>query len=361
MVNIVRYCSRVCIAVKSARNAAWFFQPAKGFNSAYNKVSTFLFFPCPGKFSKELGMKLGIVLPNVGPLNSREGIQAVSTEAEKIGLDSLWVTERLLYPLHPKQVYAGRFAVWPEGYKSVLDPLDTLVFAASITEKIRLGTSLLDFPFYNAARLAKRIATMDVLSGGRAVICAGLGWSEDEFLASGVPFQQRAGRTAEMIRALTALWGPDPVEFHGKYFEAPASIFGPKPIQKPRPPLLLGGFAPGALRRAARLADGFNPIIRPNATEAEKFFLAAHQAWQEAGRAPAKPLIVARVNHGFITDQPIQAERLFMTGSIDQVRGDLEKLADWGATEVFFDIKTDSLQTLLDQARKLHQAGYTLE
>jgi alkanesulfonate monooxygenase SsuD/methylene tetrahydromethanopterin reductase-like flavin-dependent oxidoreductase (luciferase family) len=84
-------------------------------------------------------MKLGIVLPNVGSLNSREGIQATSLEAEKIGLDSVWVTERLLYPVHPKQVYAGRFETWPEGYKSVLDPLDTLVFAAGITEKIRLG------------------------------------------------------------------------------------------------------------------------------------------------------------------------------------------------------------------------------
>jgi probable F420-dependent oxidoreductase len=302
-------------------------------------------------------MKLGIVLPNVGPLNSREGIRTTSMEAEKMGLDSLWVTERLLYPVRPKQPYAGRFETWPEGYKSVLDPLDTLVFAAGITDKIRLGTSLLDFPFYHAARLAKRIATLDVLSGGRTIICAGLGWSEDEFLASGVPFHQRAGRTAEMIKALNALWGPDPVEFHGKYFEVPASIFGPKPIQKPRPPLLLGGFAPGALRRAARLADGFNPIVRPNAAEVEKFFLAARQAWQEAGRLPAKPLIVARVNHGFISGQPIQGERAFMTGSIGQVRGDLEKLATWGATEVFFDFKAFTLESLLDQARKLSQAG----
>ncbi len=300
-------------------------------------------------------MKLGIALPNVGSLNSREGIRTTAMEAEKMGLDSLWVTERLLYPVRPKQPYAGRFETWPEGYKSVLDPLDTLVFAAGITDKIRLGTSLLDFPFYNAARLAKRIATLDVLSGGRTIICAGLGWSEDEFLASGVPFHQRASRTTEMIKALTALWGPDPVEFHGKYFEMPASIFGPKPLQKPRPPLLLGGFAPGALRRAARLADGFNPIVRPNEMEAEKIFLAARQAWQEADRAPAKPLIVARVNHGFISDQPIQAERAFMTGSIGQVRGDLEKLAAWGASEVFFDIKTDSLQKLLDQAGKLRE------
>ena len=303
-------------------------------------------------------MKLGIALPNVGSLNDRQGILTTAKEAEKLGLDSLWVTERLLYPVHPRQPYAGRFETWPEGYKSVLDPLDTLVFAAAITEKISLGTSLLDFPFYNAARLAKRIATLDVLSGGRAIICAGLGWSEDEFLASGVPFNQRVGRTAEMIRALTALWGPDPVEFHGKYCQVPASIFGPKPLQKPRPPILLGGYAPAALARAARLADGFNPVVRPNAAEAEKYFLAANQAWREAGRLPAQPRIVVRVNHGLILDQPLPPDRLFLTGSIQQVHADLEKLQAWGATDVFFDIKVGPIQNILDQARKLRQAGW---
>ena len=110
---------------------------------------------------------------------------------------------------------------------------------------------MLDFPFYTPARLAKRIATLDVLSNGRAVIGAGVGWSEDEFIASNVPFSQRSGRMTEMIHALNALWGPDPVEFHGKYYDVPATIFNPKPLQKPRPPLLLGGFAPAALKIAA--------------------------------------------------------------------------------------------------------------
>ena len=134
----------------------------------------------------------------------------------------------------------------------MLDPLDALVFAAALIEKIRLGTSVLDFPFYTAAQLAKRIATLDVLSNGRAVIGGGVGWSEDEYSASNVPFKKRGARTEEMIEALIALWGPDPVEHHGKFYDIPQTLFNPKPIQKPRPMMVMGAFSPDAMDRAAR-------------------------------------------------------------------------------------------------------------
>ena len=91
-----------------------------------------------------------------------------------------------------------------------------------------------------------------------------------------------------MIQAFNALWGPDPVEFHGKFFEVPASIFNPKPVQKPRPPLLLGGSAPAALARAARMTDGSNPVAGPNASSIEQFFSAAQEAWNNADREPNK-------------------------------------------------------------------------
>jgi probable F420-dependent oxidoreductase len=279
-------------------------------------------------------MKLGLALPSLTPLGTRQNILSFAREAERCGYASLWVTERLLYPVQPKQLLRGQ--PWPDVYKYALDPLDTLVFVSGVTQKIRLGTSVLNFPMYAPARLAKRIATLDVLSNGRAVICAGLGWSEDEFEASNAPFERRGARMAEMIQALNALWGPDPVEFHGQFYTVPASIFNPKPVQKPRPPLLLGGFAPAALARAARLADGFNPVARPTAEETERFFIAARQAWQDAGRAPAQPEIIVRVNHGYISEHALGDERQFLTGSLDQVRDDVGRLAAWGATELFF-------------------------
>ena len=302
-------------------------------------------------------MKLGLALPNLTPLGTRENIIIFAQEAEGLGYDSLWTTERLLFPVQPRQLQMG--APWPDVYRYTLDSLDTLIFVAGVTKKIRLGSSVLDFPFYQPAHLAKRIATLDVLSGGRAVIGAGLGWSEDEFIASGVPFTQRSGRFNEIIQAINVLFGPDPVEFHGKYYDIPATIFNPKPLQKPRPPLLIGGFAPAALARAAKYGDGFNPVAPPDGKYFKGFFPMAQQAWEAAGRGPEKPQIVVRVNHGYLTGPPIQGERKFLTGSVEQVREDMGKLAEWGATEVFFDIKRnffkqpDGFQKMMEVVNQL--------
>ncbi len=305
-------------------------------------------------------MKIGWGLPGFGPLGTRDNVLILAREAEKLGYHSLWVGERLLYPTKPRQLMGG--APWPPNYAQSLDTLGTLLFVAGVTEKVRLGTSTLDLPFHQPAHLAKAIATLDVLSNGRAVVAAGQGWSEDEYIASGVPFSQRTGRFVEIIQALKALWAPDPVEFHGKYYEIPQTQFNPKPIQKPHPPLLIAAFAPAAVARAARLADGFNPIARPTAAETQQSITAELQAWREAGREPAAPEIVVRVNDATITDQPVEKDRAFLTGSLAQVREDVQQMASWGATEVFFAGsrlaygKPDAMNVLLDQMTKLRNA-----
>jgi probable F420-dependent oxidoreductase len=302
-------------------------------------------------------MKLGLTLPNLTPTGTRQNVLDLAHEAERLGYDSLWVTDRLLYPTNPRQLFMGR--PWSEVYRYALDPLDTLIFAAGATEKIRLGTSLLDFPMYVPAHLAKRIATLDVLSNGRAVIGAGLGWSEDEYIASNVPFEKRGARMTEMIQALTTLWGPDPVEFHGKFYEIPATYFNPKPLQKPRPPLLIGGRAPQALQRAARLADGFNPVASADAGQAKQALQEMIQAWQAAGRTSDSLQIVVRVNHGYIAETPIETDRPFLAGSVEQVRLDVQHLGEWGAGEVFFNpvgvfgLQTDGFSKIMRQVELL--------
>lgn len=302
-------------------------------------------------------MKIGIGLPNFGVAGTRDNILALSREAEKLGFDSLWCGERLLYPTNPKQLPGG--TAWPVAYQYSLDTLETLTFAAAVTEKIRLGTSTLNLAFHNPAILAKAIATLDVLSNGRTIIAAGQGWSEDEYDASGVPFSERTGRTVEIIHALNALWGPNPVEFHGKYYNVTSTDFNPKPLQQPRPPMLMASFAPAAMLRAARLTDGFNPIGRPSAAENEQTLKAELQAWRDAGREPAKPMIVMRVNHTIISDQPLGEDRKFLTGSVEQVRQDVSQLEAWGATEIFFASiaigagDAEGLRKQLDQMSKL--------
>ncbi|KKM03644.1 hypothetical protein LCGC14_1772320, partial [marine sediment metagenome] len=127
-------------------------------------------------------MRLGFNLPQIGPAAGPEAIVRVAQRAEELGYDSVWVTERLLYPIEPQTPYmATPDGSLPEAYKTVLDPLEALTFVAGQTSRVALGTSILDMPYYNPVMLARRLTTLDVLSGGRLRLGLGLGWSQDEF------------------------------------------------------------------------------------------------------------------------------------------------------------------------------------
>ena len=209
-------------------------------------------------------MELGFALPHLGPIASRDNIRQVAVEAERLGYHSLWTNERLLKPVNPKTPYPGN----PEGvldwqYETVFEHLTALTYASALTERIRLGVSLINLPFHNPVQLAKRIATMDHLSNGRIDVGLGLGWSEDEADVTNTPFATRGRRGGEYIQAMKALWAPDPVEFHGDFVDVPLTEFGPKPVQAPHPPLYMGAFAPVALTRAGRIADGFTACCAP--------------------------------------------------------------------------------------------------
>ena len=136
------------------------------------------------------------------------------------------------------------------------DPIETLTFIAAKTEKIGLGTSVIDIPYYNPVMLARRLTTLDVLSGGRLRLGMGLGWSEDEHEAAGASMKGRGKLADEFIRVLKAIWTTDPVEFHGERYNIAKSHILPKPLQKPHPPIYLAAYAPSAMKRVAAMADG---------------------------------------------------------------------------------------------------------
>jgi len=200
-------------------------------------------------------MKVGMLLPQVGENTTRENILYVAKEAEKEGFDSVWVLERLLWPLKPQTPYGTHDGSLPVEYQNVLDPLTTLTYVAGNTDQISLGTSIIDMLFHNPVVLAKRFATLDIVSNGRAIAGMGIGWSKDEYEVSGIPYKDRGARADEFLQALKRIWTDDVVEFKGQFYSIPASKIGPKPIQKPHPPILLGGFGPKTFSRIVNYAD----------------------------------------------------------------------------------------------------------
>jgi probable F420-dependent oxidoreductase len=179
-----------------------------------------------------------------------EGIIASARKAEELGFDALFVNDHIIVDSTP-QVLSS----WGNTY----DPLVVLSYLAACTTRIRLGTSVLIMPYRNPIATAKMFASLDQMSGGRVIAGVGAGWNAAEFAALGVPFQERGARTTEYLRLWQACWAPGTVSFHGKFFNFDDMHVMPKPLQRPHPPLWIGGSSRAALRRAARFAQVWQP------------------------------------------------------------------------------------------------------
>jgi probable F420-dependent oxidoreductase len=204
-------------------------------------------------------MKVGLVVPQFGINASKENITNFIHLAEKEGFESLWVYDRMLYPTNPQQPYPGTpdKREWPEYFKNNLDPLTTLSFIAANTTKVNLGTCIIDMLFHNPITLAKEFTTIDILAEGRTICGLGIGWSKDEYLAANIPYEKRGERANEILEAMKKIWTDDVVEFNGKFYKIPKSIIDPKPIQKPHPKILLGGFSKNTFERMTKYGDGY--------------------------------------------------------------------------------------------------------
>ena len=304
-------------------------------------------------------MKIGFALPNVGPVSTPEAVVKVAQRAEALGYHSLWTIERLLWPVKPQTPYpVTPDGTLPEAYKHVLDPLETLTFAAAHTKTVTLGTSVLDIPYYNPVMLARRLTTLDYLSNGRVRLGLGLGWSKDEMDAVGSDLRKRGAMADEFVQVLKAIWTTNPVEFHGKFYQIPKSYIGPKPVQKPHPPVYMAAFAPAAMKRLATLADGWNPVAIPVDGMAQ-MFAGVKQMAKDAGRDPSSLAMVVRANLE-INDKPAGDKRMIFSGTIEQIKEDIAGCKSIGAHELFFDPvfspgaqSLDRWLSLMDQLRKL--------
>ena len=281
-------------------------------------------------------MKIGCSLPQSGELASPENLIRVATHAEKLGYDSVWVFERLLWAVNPRDPYPpSTRGSWPTNFQNVFDPIETLTFVAAHTRNVRLGTSVLVLPYHQPILLARRLATLDVLSNGRLEICGGVGWSRDEFEAMGVSFERRGARTDEMIEALLAIWSQDPVKFEGQFYHIPEAKIGPKPIQQPRPPFYLAGFGQYTFDRIARFADGWNPAV---VRDFDSFEAQVNQLQESAARAGRQPLEVVLLTVPFVMENSIGHVRRPLMGTLDELREDLNRLARTGVTHIIFSL-----------------------
>ena len=208
-------------------------------------------------------MDFGVFFVNVGNYAQPEPFSLLVTGAERAGFESAWTVEHVVIPVGYRAAYpydkSGKLPM-PEG-TDLPDPLLPLAYAAAKTERIKLGTGILILPQRHPFYVAKEAATLDVLSGGRLLLGIGIGWMKDEFDALGIPFGERAGRTDESIRALRSLWKGEAEAFDGEFYRWGPVEMNPKPVRAEGVPIVVGGHAEGAARRAARFGDGFFPAL----------------------------------------------------------------------------------------------------
>ena len=197
-------------------------------------------------------MNVGVWIPNCRHLATPEIIRSTAVRAEHLGYDSIWVSDHVVVP-HANVVNFG---------ETVFDPLVTLAVVAGATSRVRLGTTVLIVPYRNPVVTAKMVSSLDALSGGRCILGIGAGWVAAESVALGVPFAERGAMTDEYLETMRELWTSREPSFTGKYTQFSGLVFEPKPLQKPYPPIWVGGHSRAALRRTVQLGAAWHPINR---------------------------------------------------------------------------------------------------
>lgn len=290
-------------------------------------------------------MRKGLGLPQFGPFAVPEYVTRVAVEAERLGFDSVWAGERVHAPGEPLTAYPGGDGRMPERFRASLDPLMTLTLAASATSRVRIGTSALNAPLHPPVALARQVAGIDQLSAGRLTLGVGLGWCRDEYECAGVPWRERGARLDETLDVLQTLFGPDPVEHHGRFWSVTSGWFQPKPVQQPAPPLFLGGFSSAAFRRIGARANGWLGVALP-VEQLRSTLDTIRQYAEEAGQDPGSVQTSVRIN----PQGPVSSSGWL---------GDyIHSLAEIGVDEAFVDLQfaAEGIEDLLTMAGQVRDA-----
>jgi probable F420-dependent oxidoreductase len=281
-------------------------------------------------------MKFGVFLPVSGRAASRETLTQAAREAESLGYDSVWAADRVVMPWKINTVYPyskeATFIVPPD--RPFFDTLTCLAFLAGCTERIQLGMSVMVLPYRHPLYWAKIATTIDQLSRGRLILGVGVGWMEEEFAAMGAPFKERGRVSDEQLTLLKQLWAEEHITFHGEFYRVDDIAFNPKPYQKPRLPIWVGGEGKAAQRRAGMFGDAWFPyFVRIAPKELATRFDKVRRFAQEAGRQPDDVTLACCLPIE-LTSQNISQEEDYLKGSIEQVIEAIKKFINVGVTHI---------------------------
>jgi probable F420-dependent oxidoreductase len=287
-------------------------------------------------------MKLGICIPHYGRPIEVDRMLTVVRNAEEAGLDSVWVTDHVIVPRDVDIIYR----------EHMLDPLAVLPWLAAATSRISLGTSVLILPYRSPLPVAKLLASVDVLSGGRLIVGAAIGWMEGEFAALGVPFKERVSRSEEALELFRAVWTQEQPEVTTARYQLKNVQASPLPLQKPRPPIWIGGSSEGAFRRVARFGDGWH-ATSSTAEEFRQGKQAVTRFWREAGRegdpvwSMRIPIFLEGV-HQWAVDQKYLRGRHAIRGTLKQIAGQLAEYQRLGVSHMALEVSYSVYPAILE-------------
>ena len=312
-------------------------------------------------------MQIGFNLPNSGPLSAVESMTRIATEGEAMGFDYLTMTDHVVLPdtKVPGYPYSESGEFYEDAPTERHEQLIGMAYVAAKTMRIRLVAAVLVVPHRQAVLAAKMLATLDVLSGGRLVVGIGAGWLKTEFDAVvHTPFPERGAVTDEYIDAMRVLWTEPSPRFAGRYTRFDGIVLEPKPVQRPHPPIWVGGEGPAALRRTARVGDAWYPIGSNNKHLLDTLprlhagIERLRKATEAAGRAPHAVSVAYRIKRYGSAVPPVASdgERRLFSGSEADLIGDLRALRDMGVAAIDIDFGRPTAQAVIDEMRRFRKA-----
>ncbi|HBK09190.1 MAG TPA: hypothetical protein DDZ81_25585 [Acetobacteraceae bacterium] len=300
-------------------------------------------------------MKYGFSLPVRGNLADHNGIVGIVRHGEKLGFVSATIADHIVFPTAVESKYPYDASGNHPSTGDAIEPLSLMAFAAGATTTLRFVTSVLILPHRNPVLTAKMVATIDVLSQGRVTLGIGVGWLREEFQALGAAdFDRRGAVSDEYLTIFKKLWGPGPVEHQGEFYSFAPLRCEPRPVQRPHPPIWVGGHTKAALRRTARHADGWHPLgtvataeLRPPEFSAMLDDLKRMTEAEGRDYADITIAFVARLHE---TTNPIEgADRMPFSGSAEQLIADVETYRKLGVSHLSFDFRAPTLRQTLER------------